>query len=62
MNDYEKELLGERLPGSEKERAVLLRYLHALVQRKGENWVKKHRKLLLSQAEYLLTLGLPNPS
>ncbi|NIO20949.1 MAG: hypothetical protein GTN76_09465 [Candidatus Aenigmarchaeota archaeon] len=62
MDDYEKELLGERLPGSEKERAVLLKYLHALVQRNGKTWVKKHRNLLLSQAEYLLNLGLPNLS
>ncbi|MHC4573947.1 MAG: hypothetical protein ACYS76_07425 [Planctomycetota bacterium] len=36
---------------------MLLKWLKKIVERNGEDWVKRHRQLLLDSAEKVVNLG-----
>jgi hypothetical protein len=57
-DDYDVKLLGEKLPGSPRERAILLKWLRKFVAEKGEDWVRESRNRLLAEAEEVVNLGL----
>lgn len=51
-------LLGNKLPGDEKELEYLARLTADLVEEKGEAWVRENRVLLLAQWQKILDLGV----
>jgi len=53
------ELLGSTdIQGSPAQLKELVQWTRELVKERGESWVKENRKLLLSQWEHILQLGL----
>jgi hypothetical protein len=54
-----KDLLGaSMIPGSPEEVEVFLHWTERLIQRKGEDYVRRYRRRLFRQWESLLRLGL----
>jgi hypothetical protein len=52
-----KDLIGEKnLPKKQKELDWLLKYAQETVQKKGEDWLKKHLETFLRQWQYVASL------
>jgi hypothetical protein len=58
--DLDEEYLGERLPGTEIERRMLLESLQEALDdpERGPEWVRKERQFLLRQWKYMVSEGL----
>ena len=60
LEDVSKLLGKKEFKGSKAELQLLARLTSKVVDRKGEDYVRKNRKALLSQWEYIqTTMGLP---
>lgn len=58
LEDVQKLLGSDSLKGDEEQLTELVNLTSALVDERGETWVKVHRQLLLMQWEEMLKLGL----
>ncbi len=58
LEDVQKLLGSDFLEGDKEQLTELVSLTSALVDERGENWVKVHRHLLLMQWEEMLKLGL----
>lgn len=52
--DLDEKLLGQRLPGTPKDRAHFLRNLQELINRNGEQWVRDGKGRLIEEAEWII--------
>ena len=51
-------LLGQKFPGSPRERLILLNDLEDMVRQHGEDWVRNSRERLLWEAQYTVDQGV----
>jgi len=60
MMDLDERLLGQRLPGTPKDRNHFLRNLQELVNRNGEQWVRNSKGRLIKEADWII-INQPQP-